>query len=209
MSAPSPAKRDVLISKALSYLLRHGAEKEKLDIDDQGYVKISQLLNHQRLKTNKVTRDDLVHIVHSNDKKRFTINEEGDAICANQGHSLKKVSNPNLDPMTLDELIGLNIYHGTYKNKLPKMKESGGLSRMNRNHIHFTCRAYHTLSGTRHNANVLVYVDVEKCVANGIQFFKSLNNVILTEGDSNGQIPWEFVSKIVGIDGNELDKNDI
>ncbi|RLV91003.1 tRNA 2'-phosphotransferase [Spathaspora sp. JA1] len=209
MSAPSPEKRDVIISKTLSYLLRHGAEKEKLEIDDEGYIKIPYLLNHQRLKSNKVTRDDLVRIVENNDKKRFTIDEEQDSICANQGHSLKKVTNANLEPMALEDLIALDIYHGTYKKKLSNIKESGGLNKMSRNHIHFTCKEYNTLSGIRSTANVLVYADVEQCVANGIQFFKSLNNVILTEGDSKGQIPWEFISKIVDIHGNELNKDNI
>ena len=63
--------------------------KKKLSIDDQGYVKISDVLSHQRLKSLKTTRDDINRIVQENDKKRFTIKD--DMICANQGHSLKAV----------------------------------------------------------------------------------------------------------------------
>ncbi|RCK67746.1 tRNA 2'-phosphotransferase [Candida viswanathii] len=203
MPPPDQARRDVLISKALSYLLRHGAVKEKLAIDDQGYVKISDILSHQRLKSFKTTREDLDRIVRDNDKKRFTIKD--DMICANQGHSLKTVNNDNLTPMTLDELTTLKIYHGTYKNKLPTIKSSGGLSKMNRNHIHFTCEEYATGSGIRYNANVLVYVDAAKCTAAGIQFYKSLNNVILSPGDTNGKIPWGFVDKVVDLEGKQVD----
>ncbi|KAL6450807.1 TPT1 tRNA 2'-phosphotransferase [Candida maltosa Xu316] len=208
MPPPDPARRDVLISKALSYLLRHGAQKEKLTIDEQGYVKISDILSHQRLKSYKTTRTDLERIVRENDKKRFTIKDD-EYICANQGHSLKVVKNENLTPMTVDELKKLNVYHGTYKNKLSVIKNSGGLSKMNRNHIHFTCEEYSTCSGIRYNANVLVYVDVEKCVAANIQFYKSLNNVILSSGDETGKISWDLIEKIVDLQGNEINKNDI
>lgn len=200
MPPPDQARRDVLISKALSYLLRHGANKEKLNIDDQGYVNISDILSHQRLKSFKTTRDDLDRIVRDNDKKRFTIKD--DKICANQGHSLKTINNDNLTLMKLDELIKLNIYHGTYKNKLSIIKSSGGLNKMNRNHIHFTCEEYSTCSGIRYNANVLIYIDVIKCINSGIQFFKSLNNVILTPGDNDGKIPWEYIDKIIDLEGN-------
>ncbi|EMG45326.1 tRNA 2'-phosphotransferase, putative [Candida maltosa Xu316] len=179
MPPPDPARRDVLISKALSYLLRHGAQKEKLTIDEQGYVKISDILSHQRLKSYKTTRTDLERIVRENDKKRFTIKDD-EYICANQGHSLKVVKNENLTPMTVDELKKLNVYHGTYKNKLSVIKNSGGL-----------------------------YVDVEKCVAANIQFYKSLNNVILSSGDETGKISWDLIEKIVDLQGNEINKNDI
>lgn len=203
MPPPDQARRDVLISKAMSYLLRHGAVKEKLAIDDQGYVKISDILSHQRLKSFKTTREDLDRIVRDNDKKRFTVTD--DMICANQGHSLKTVNNDNLTPMSLDELTKLKIYHGTYKNKLATIKQSGGLNKMNRNHIHFTCEEYATCSGIRYNANVLIYVDAERCTEAGIKFFKSLNNVILTSGDADGKIPWEFVDKVVDLEGKTID----
>ncbi|KHC36382.1 2'-phosphotransferase [Candida albicans P76055] len=207
MPPPDKARRDVLISKALSYLLRHGAEKEKLSIDDQGYVKISDVLSHQRLKSLKTTRDDINRIVQENDKKRFTIKD--DMICANQGHSLKAVKNDNLTPMTIDELSQLRIYHGTYRTKLPLIKSSGGLSKMNRNHIHFTCEQYSTCSGIRYNANVLIYINASKCIEHGIVFYKSLNNVILTSGDKDGKLSWEFIDRIVDLDGNEINKEQV
>ncbi|KAK6458683.1 phosphotransferase KptA/Tpt1 [Scheffersomyces xylosifermentans] len=196
-------QREVKISKALSYLLRHGALKEKLDIDEEGYVKISALLQHQRLKSYRTTREDIDAVVRNNNKKRFTI-RDGEYICANQGHSIKKVSNNNLDLMTL-ETIPKEVYHGTYKKKLPSIIASGGLSRMNRNHIHMTSREFSKISGIRYNADILVYIDVAKSMAAGIKFYKSLNNVILSEGDENGFISWKYYEKIVDIKtGNEL-----
>lgn len=36
--------RDVSISKALSYVLRHAAEKEGVKIDSQGYANVAELV---------------------------------------------------------------------------------------------------------------------------------------------------------------------
>ena len=180
--------RDIAISKSLSYLLRHGAVKEKLNIDQTGYININELLNHNRLKTNKVTLDDIRRIVGNNDKKRFSIVEkEGEImICANQGHSIKTVNDSNLIQLSKDT-IPEEIYHGTYKNKLPAIFNSGGLSKMNRNHIHFAS-SISDVSGIRNSSNVLIYLNIEKCLQSGIVFYRSSNNVILTSGDANGLI---------------------
>lgn len=192
-SANSPKDRDVVISKALSYLLRHGAVKEKLHIDDQGYIAIEELLQHNRMKCNKVTRADLSRIVETNDKQRFKITD--DKICANQGHSIK-LENAQLQEYTAENLPH-EIYHGTYLNKLPTIVKSGGLSKMNRTHIHFT-NSDNQISGIRQLTNILIYVDGAKILSSTkIKFYRSENGVILSGGDQQGKIPVEFWSKVV------------
>lgn len=208
MASLPPAKRDIAISKSLSYLLRHGAVKEKLNIDATGYININELLNHNRLKTNKVTLDDIRRIVENNDKKRFSIVEkEGEImICANQGHSIKTVNDSNLIQLS-EDTIPEEIYHGTYKNKLPAIFNSGGLSKMNRNHIHFAS-SISDISGIRTSSNVLIYLNIEKCLQSGIVFYRSSNNVILTSGDANGLIGVEFFGKVVDAkNGTPIDIN--
>ena len=39
----------------MTYLLRHGAEKEGLKIGADGYVLLDEILNHHLLRKNKVT----------------------------------------------------------------------------------------------------------------------------------------------------------
>lgn len=39
-----PPNRDVLISKALSKLLRHDAEKHKLKLDEEGYAPVEKVV---------------------------------------------------------------------------------------------------------------------------------------------------------------------
>lgn len=194
MSAAPPEKRDVFISKSLSYLLRHGAIKEKLPIDELGYVKLDTILAHPRVKTHKATVADIERIVKNNDKQRFSLKaQNGDTyICANQGHSLPHVSNENLE---LLETMPTQVYHGTYKHKIAKIMERG-LSRMGRNHIHFTSNAEWSRLGIRKNCNVLIFLDTEKCQAAGFTFYRSENGVILCGGDADGYIGSEFFQSV-------------
>ncbi|KAK5054687.1 hypothetical protein LTR84_001579 [Exophiala bonariae] len=67
--------RSVLVSKALSRLLRHAAEQERIPIDNHGYVRVDHLLAWQRLRSMKppVTFEEVVESVEDNEKKRFAL----------------------------------------------------------------------------------------------------------------------------------------
>lgn len=192
------APREQQISKAMLYLLRHGAVKEKLDIDSRGFVELSRLLNHPRIKTHRASEEEVEKIVAENDKKRFSIEVREDGkkyICANQGHSLALVAEENLVPLSYEDMPQV-VYHGTFRKRLDAIKESGGLSRMQRNHVHFTSNAEWSHLGIRKTCNVLIYLDMEKCRETGLKFYKSANGVILTPGNEEGMVPCECFKKI-------------
>ncbi|KAJ5888233.1 hypothetical protein N7495_008274 [Penicillium taxi] len=63
--------RSVQISKALSRLLRHAAEKEGLKMNTEGYANVADVLQWQRLRSIKCTFDEIKHAVALSDKKRF------------------------------------------------------------------------------------------------------------------------------------------
>ncbi|KAJ5789548.1 uncharacterized protein N7518_006559 [Penicillium psychrosexuale] len=65
--------RDVQVSKALSLLLRHAAEKEGLKMNAQGYASVPDVLNWRKLKSLKVTFPEILYAVSSSDKKRFAL----------------------------------------------------------------------------------------------------------------------------------------
>ncbi|KAJ5156218.1 hypothetical protein N7492_009021 [Penicillium capsulatum] len=65
--------REVQISKAMSLLLRHAAEKEGLKMNAQGYANVADVLQWRKLKSIKVTFDEVRHAVDSSDKKRFAL----------------------------------------------------------------------------------------------------------------------------------------
>ncbi|KAL5361968.1 KptA family-domain-containing protein [Aspergillus floccosus] len=68
-----PQGREVLVSKALSTLLRHAAEKEGLKMDSQGYANLADVLAWNRLKSLKATFSEVVDVVANNEKKRFAL----------------------------------------------------------------------------------------------------------------------------------------
>ncbi|KAI5273817.1 hypothetical protein E4T47_02811 [Aureobasidium subglaciale] len=68
-----PMPREVQVSKALSKLLRHSAEKEGLQLDDAGYINLKDVLNNQRIRGLKATLDEVKQIVAENDKQRFSL----------------------------------------------------------------------------------------------------------------------------------------
>ncbi|KAJ8145137.1 hypothetical protein OY671_001780 [Metschnikowia pulcherrima] len=207
MSAPDPKKRDILISKSLSYLLRHGAEKEKLPIDASGWVPVNAVLSNNKLKSHKATFEDLQRIVENNEKQRFRLKNENNEwfICANQGHTLKTIV-PEL--VLLDkQSMPSQVYHGTYAQKLPDIKENG-LSRMARNHIHLTSNAAWSKSGIRASCNTLIFIDTEKCIDDGFVFWRSANGVILCEGNAEGVIPPQYFSRIDTVERKMMVKGD-
>lgn len=186
-------KRQVRISKALSYLLRHGAIKENLPIDSNGYIPIEKLLAHQRLKSHKATVQDIYTIVETSDKQRFQIRELPDTaeklICATQGHSIAKVvpSQEVLDPVrTLDQLP-LKLIHGTNLKNCILILKSGLIKKMGRNHVHLspgiTGKDVQVISGMRYSSNVFIHIKRSEETLKRLNLFKSLNNVYLSETD--------------------------
>lgn len=188
--------QDIHISKSLSKLLRHQALKENLTIDSQGFVPVAELLQHRFLKSNRATLADIQRVVENDAKNRYTMKmEDGQYyICANQGHSISSVKS-DLVPLTrLDQFPTTQVVHGTSKRNYELIKESGYLSKMNRNHIHFAIglpRDDQVISGMRQSASVYLFLDVLKLLQDGYKFYQSLNKVILSEG-IEGRIPLDY-----------------
>ena len=96
---PQPsAKRQVKVSKAMSYLLRHGAADADIKMRADGYVELTALLAHKSLRGCTVA--EAVSIVATNDKKRFALQTDPATgvqwIRANQGHTLQTVADSEL-----------------------------------------------------------------------------------------------------------------
>ncbi|KAI9619326.1 hypothetical protein H4Q26_012010 [Puccinia striiformis f. sp. tritici PST-130] len=68
---------DVRHSETLSYILRHGAIKEKLEIGADGFIRLDELLKRPKMKNNTIK--DIKRVVAENEKQRFTIIEQEEA----------------------------------------------------------------------------------------------------------------------------------
>lgn len=196
--------RDTTISKLLSWILRHGAEKCGLSIRSDGYVDLAELLCLPSLCAKNVTACDVRRIVANDNKNRYklVVNERGcEKIKANQGHSLKSVEDLSLTKIVDNSTI---VVHGTFYKCWEGIKRDG-LRSMNRNYIHFSAtnrnnfqNSSEKISGFRENCEILIYVDVELAQRDGVEFFRSENNVILSKGlVGTGCLPTKYFSKII------------
>lgn len=205
---------DVRLSKALSYILRHGAQKENLPIRPDGYISLAILMKHNKFRNSKPS--DIDRVVKENAKQRFTLTYKPDEpsatkpeltntdnlndwyIRANQGHSMETVDKVELLPLTSVDQFPAAVVHGTSRKAWSAIKTTG-LSKMNRLHIHMAGGRLGddgVISGMRANAEVFIYIDVKKALDAGISFSKSANNVILSAGNAQGLIPTQCFLKV-------------
>lgn len=126
-------------------------------------------------------------------------------IRANQGHSIKLESEALLRPITLESgNVPPVVVHGTYFAFWPRIVESGGLRRMGRTHVHCSTGLpddeQGVISGMRRDAEVLVYVDVQRSLEDGaMTWWISDNGVVLTEGvGDEGLVPVKYFKEVVG-----------
>ncbi|KAH6897050.1 KptA family-domain-containing protein [Thelonectria olida] len=209
--------REVQISKALSKLLRHQAEAANIKLDGEGYAPLDRVLAWGSLKSQKVTLEEIQAAVTSSDKQRFSlkpnpetnpslsttsVNPADYLIRANQGHSIKLDSAAHLEAITLaDANVPPRVLHGTYFYFWPKIVESGGLKSMGRNHVHCSTGTPEegVVSGMRRDAELVIEVDVEASLHDGVKWWRSDNGVLLTEGDEQGGgLSSRYFKKVTG-----------
>ncbi|CAB4059683.1 TRPT1 [Lepeophtheirus salmonis] len=183
------------ISKTLTWLLRHHAQEEGLFMDGKGNVRVSDILQNSKFK--EVSVKEIEEIVNTDVKQRYSLTEKDNVlwIRANQGHSIQ-LSSPDLELIQDPHKYPI-VVHGTFSSKLPKILESGGLSRMNRTHIHFapTDDSSIVISGMRRKCNVIIYVDIMEAMKDGYEFYKSANQVLLCSGNESGYLPIKYFIK--------------
>lgn len=53
-----------------------------------------------------------------------------------------------------------------------------------------------TLAGMRQSCQIMIYIDLQKALEAGFEFFLSENGVVLSEGDGRGFIPPQFFKRV-------------
>ncbi|WFD44986.1 2'-phosphotransferase [Malassezia psittaci] len=211
------------LSKALAYMLRHGAQKEFLAIRPDGYILVDSLLARPKIqKIQKVEQQgtrspsvaDVRSVVDSSDKKRFELVNGSDSepkatgerlwIRAVQGHSLGEVTDLDMVQITssnIDQYLAKEngthyAIHGTDNEAWTKILESQMLKRMQRNHIHLARGlpgSEGVISGMRKSCTRMIYIDMDRVISDGISVEMSSNGVILTSG-KQGVLPLSYVT---------------
>ena len=157
-------------SKFLSKILRHNPESVGIELTDKGWAKVSDIL-----KVLKINKTELNEIIETNNKKRFEYNEHETLIRARQGHSI------DVD-VELQIFVPTNhLYHGTASRFLSSiMKE--GITKQSRKHVHLSDNLKTAQNvGSRHGNPVVLEIDAVQMNKDGLVFYKSNNDVFLTD----------------------------
>lgn len=158
----------------MSYLLRHAPEDAGLTLDIGGWVDVADLLAGLARGGTPMSEDELRTVVETNDKKRFTLSEDGLRIRAAQGHSVQIES----------DLVAARppdvLFHGTAAKTLDVIFAEG-LKPMSRLHVHLSLDAETAVKvGQRHGKPIVLTVHTKQMAEDGHEFFQADNGVWLT-----------------------------
>lgn len=171
-------------SKFLSLVLRHNPAQIGLQLDENGWAIVDELIKKVNAKGNKIDIDLLNEIVETNDKKRFAFNDDKTKIRASQGHSIE--IDLALKPIEPPD----NLYHGTATRFVESILKEG-LTKQQRQHVHLSEKLETaTAVGARHGKPTILMVNAKQMHEDGFLFYKSENDVFLTDA-----VPLNYISQ--------------
>ncbi|MEM8696556.1 MAG: RNA 2'-phosphotransferase [Pseudomonadota bacterium] len=171
------------ISKFFSYVLRHKPEAANLTLDSEGWCDVDALIAGARDNGYKIALGDVERVVANNEKKRFTLSEDGTRIRAAQGHSNKTVA-IQYEPVTPPDVL----YHGTATRFLESILAEG-LKPGNRQHVHLSADEETAIKvGQRHGKPVVLKIDAVQMHDAGLIFHQADNGVWLID-----EVPPDFI----------------
>lgn len=164
------------LSKFLSYILRHEPQSINLTLDNEGWANIDELIRLANAAGQDVAREQILEIVASSDKKRFTLSDDEAHIRAAQGHSLKTVA---ID--FAEQQPPATLLHGTALKNIEAIKLKGLIAGQ-RQYVHLTeISDTAKATGIRYGKPIILTIDSLIMYQDGFKFFLSDNEVWLTE----------------------------
>ncbi len=173
------------LSKEISYALRHAPWEYELELDSEGYVPVSQLLdaiNSGKNYSRPIIASDLTRIINTFDKKRFEI--KGDNIRALYGHTIPMhIYKAPIAPPDV-------LYHGT-THKAVDVILIEGLKPMRRQYVHLSVDIDTAVRvGSRRDSSpVILKIDAKKASSSGIVFYEGNDKVVLADF-----VPSEYIT---------------
>ncbi|MDR0230066.1 MAG: RNA 2'-phosphotransferase [Flavobacteriaceae bacterium] len=163
------------IGKFISLILRHEPSKIGLVLDTNGWANVEELI--QKCGKHRVvfSRKELDEIVATNNKSRYSFDETGTKIRANQGHSI------DVD-LELQAIVPPEyLYHGTADRFLGAIKVEG-IRKMSRQHVHLSQDKETAVTvGSRHGKVIVLTILTGQMHKDGVLFYQSANGVWLTD----------------------------
>ena len=161
-------------SKFISLILRHKPEVAGVTLDEHGWARVDDLIAGVS-RTHPLDRATLEEIVRTDPKGRYSFNDDGTLIRANQGHSV------NVDVELERRNPPETLWHGTAERFATSIGEKGLLP-MPRLYVHLsgTPELARTV-GSRHGRPLVYRVAAGEMARDGYEFFLSANGVWLTK----------------------------
>ena len=170
------------LSKFLSFVLRHRPDSVGISLDSQGWVLVDELIAKSKAAGTHFTREDLLRIVETSDKKRFSLSVDAQRIRAAQGHSV--TVDLGLTPQEPPRIL----YHGTATRFVASILAEG-LKPKSRQQVHLSPdEATAQRVGQRHGKPTILIVDALGMHRQGFKFFLAENGVWLID-----EVPPEFL----------------
>lgn len=164
------------LSKEISYALRHAPWEYELEMDEEGWVPIEQLLDalHKDQKWKEVSEKDLAITIEMSEKKRHEI--FNGKIKAYYGHSI---------PMRIkkeERVPPETLYHGTARRFLNSIKAKGLLPQ-SRQYVHLSQDVKTAYSvGMRHDSKpCILKIAAMQAWKDGIKFYYGNEKVWLAD----------------------------
>ena len=151
-------------------------------IHKAGWVLVDELIAKSQAGGTHFTREDLLHVVETSDKKRFSLSADTHMIRAAQGHSVSV--DLGLTPQEPPPIL----YHGTATRFVASILAEG-LKPKSRQQVHLSPdETTAQRVGQRHGKPTILKVDALTMHRQGFKFFLADNGVWLTD-----QVPPEFL----------------
>ena len=170
-------------SKFISLILRHNPGAIGITLDEHGWADVEELIKGIQ-KTRDFSMEMLEEIVRTDEKQRYSFNEDKTLIRANQGHSIPvDVEFPEKKPPEI-------LFHGTGEKFVSSIDEQGLIPK-SRLYVHLS-KDEETAKkvGSRHGRPVIYKVKAAKMAEDGFKFYLSVNGVWLVKG-----VPPEYLAK--------------
>ncbi|HJC92461.1 MAG TPA: RNA 2'-phosphotransferase [Candidatus Mediterraneibacter excrementigallinarum] len=172
------------ISKYMSMILRHRPEVIGIRLDEHGWADVDELIEGIA-KKKKFNREILEEIVRTDEKQRYSFNDDKTKIRANQGHSI--TVDLELEPAEPPEIL----WHGTAEKYVASIEKTG-LRPGTRMYVHLSLDMQTAVKvGSRHGKPVIYQVKSGEMYRKGFRFYRSVNGVWLTI-----MVPVEYLIRV-------------
>lgn len=162
-------------SKFPVLILRHKPESIGITLDEHGWANVEELVAGIAKTTQGFTKEILDEIVRTDNKGRYSYNEDGTKIRANQGHSIQV--DVELEKKNPTEIL----WHETGEKYVESIDEQGLIPK-SRLYVHLSSDEKTAKKvGSRHGKPVIYKVYSGQMAEDGYVFFLSANGVWLTK----------------------------